>query len=202
MALMTVTFSPRWRLTVVPPVFATNAARSRSAPIRLLTRSFPITSSDGRVSPETGGVDAATAWLAFSSRGGGAGATTFCLALPFRVFCSGAAAGPDVPASSLAGRFARISRTGADGAGARRAWAGSRSSEELLIRSAGAATPGGLPGAGFSGARVGGDGCRTGGAGTSMSGGDIRGISGRVAGSVDAVCVGAGAWALGAEDTQ
>src|ERR1700687_3502975 len=49
--LTTVIVGPRCRLTVVPPARASNAATSRSAPLRLLTSSRPTTSTGRCVSP-------------------------------------------------------------------------------------------------------------------------------------------------------
>src|ERR1700730_9527862 len=51
MPLTTVIVGPRCRLSVVPPARASNAATSRSAPLRLLTNSRPPTSTGRCVSP-------------------------------------------------------------------------------------------------------------------------------------------------------
>jgi hypothetical protein len=56
--LTTVIVGPRCRLTEVPPALASNAATSRSAPLRLFTNSRPATSTGRCVSP---GADALAA---------------------------------------------------------------------------------------------------------------------------------------------
>ena len=69
---------------------------------------------------------------------------------------------------------------------------------EPFFGSVGAVTSDGFCGAGGTG-----DGESAGGAGTGMAGGETGGISGRVAGSVDAILVGGGPSPLeGAEGTQ
>src|SRR6266849_8794313 len=201
-ASITVILSPRCRLTVVPPAFASKAARSRSAPLRLLTRSFPTTSSDGRASPGAGGMGADTVPTGLSLRGAGAAATS-CLAFPFFGFGDGVSIRSGLPGSGFSTRLTRVSRAGGAGAGARRGVTGSGGGAELFVRAGGAVTLAGIFGVGRSGARGAGGGCSAGGGGTTVTGAVTGGISGRVAGSVEAMRVGGVASPLeGAEGTQ
>jgi len=202
---------------VVPPAFASKVARSRSAPLRLLTRSFPTTSSDGRaplgagvvgagvvgagvVGAGTTGADTVPAGL--SLRGAWA-TTTSCLALPFFAFGGGVSLRSGLVASGFSTRLTRVSRAGGEGAGARRDATGSGGGAELFVRGGGAVTLAGISGVGHSSARGAGGGCSAGGAGTTVTGALTGGISGRVAGSVEAIRVGGVASPLdGAEGTQ
>lgn len=126
-----------------------------------------------------------------------------CLTLPFFAFCGGVSIRSDLVASGFSTRLARVSRTGGEGAGARRGVTGSGGGVELFVRAGGAVTLAGISGVGRSGARGAGGECSAGGAGTTVAGTDTGGISGRVAGSVEAMRVGGVASPLeGAEGTQ
>ena len=126
-----------------------------------------------------------------------------CLTFPFFTFSDGVSIRSDLVASDFSTRLARVSRTGGEGAGARRRVTGSDGGVELFVRAGGAVTLAGISGVGRSGARGAGGGCSAGGAGTTGAGTDTGGISGRVAGSVEAMRVGGVASPLeGAEGTQ
>jgi len=127
----------------------------------------------------------------------------FCLTLPFFAFCGGVSIRSDLVASGFSMRLARASRTGGEGAGARWGATGSGGGIELFVRAGGAVTLAGISGVVRSGARGAGGEWSAGGAGTTVGGTDTGGISGRVAGSVEAMRVGGVASPLeGAEGTQ